>query len=157
MVVYVGATGAINRLRTWRNRGANVTTMGEAGLPPAPRIIAGGLTNAEAYAPEVETIAIHGRRTDGGTLENKALGGPTAVGATRSIKDRANMSAMRRGKKRKPLTLEHRAKISEGRRRPESTAKRLATIAARRLAQLAPTMQSEFAEPLFLWPRKRRV
>ena len=58
------------------------------------------------------------------------------------------MSAMRRGKKRKPLTLEHRAKISEGRRRPESTAKRLATIAARRLAKLAPTMQSEFAEPL---------
>lgn len=56
----------------------------------------------------------------------------------------AAMSAMRRGKKRRPLTPEHRAKISEGRRR---------TIAARHLAKLAPpTMADTIAAPLDLQP-----
>jgi hypothetical protein len=75
IVMYVGATGSIGRLRRWSNRNREITALANEGLLHSPRIIAGRLTWEEAHRLERETIAFYGRRIDGGTLTNKALGG----------------------------------------------------------------------------------
>ena len=58
-------------------------------------IVKENLTEAAAYALEVELIAKHKRQSDGGTLVNKCLGGPGATG----FKHKPNRASSMKGKK----------------------------------------------------------
>lgn len=51
------------------------------GKPQSWRIVAGGLSEGEAFNLEVQLIAFHKRIEDGGTLYNLALGGPGMTSA----------------------------------------------------------------------------
>lgn len=69
-------------------------------------IIEENLTEAAAYALEVELIAKYKRQSDGGTLVNKCLGGPGATG----FKHKPGRPSSMKGKKHTP---EAKAKMAE--------------------------------------------
>lgn len=70
------------------------------------RMIANGLTEADAFAFEIERIAIW--RTDGAELANLTSGGEGASGCRRSLDLRRRFSEARKGKRK---TEEHKRKI----------------------------------------------
>ena len=72
-------------------------------------IVQDNLTEAAAFALEVELIAKHKRQCDGGTLLNKCLGGP----GTRGFKHKPGRPSSMKGKKHTP---EAKAKMSEAKK-----------------------------------------
>ena len=69
-----------------------------------------GLTEAAAFALEVELIAKHGRKCDGGILVNKCLGGPGAKG----FKHPPGRPSSMKGKKHSAEAKAKMAKAKQG-------------------------------------------
>jgi hypothetical protein len=123
--VYVGL-GKGKRYRESRQNSARAI-----GVSPDALIVerCEGLTRGEAMKYEVDLIAQFGRRADGGTLINKALGGNGGTpGIPRTPEWRAKIGTANKGRpsplKGRNLAPETRAKIREtlsGRRRPPET------------------------------------
>lgn len=112
LVVYVGKTSNAYRRRHCVSSAA-VVAMGEAGLLRQPRVIAEGLTEAEANDLECATIARYGRKDLGlGPLLNRSDGGAGVRGLVMTPEHRARISAGLTGK---VPSDETRAKLSASR------------------------------------------
>ena len=68
------------------------------------------MTEAAAFALEVELIAKHKRQCDGGTLVNKCLGGP----GTKGFKHKPGRPSSMKGKKHTPEAKAKMAKAKQG-------------------------------------------
>jgi len=121
-----------------------IMAMKDAGVIVPKKKIAEGLTNAEALALEIRTIAEIGRIHDGGPLTNLTAGGDGAPDLSPEAKERhrKNTGAAQMGKKH---SEERKAKLSailKGRlcappKTPEITAKRIASLKSS-WAQMTP-------------------
>lgn len=105
--------------------------------------VATGLSQADAYAEEIKTIAQYGRACDGGPLFNVAVGGPGCRGWHHTEETRGKLRAKLTGVKKSP---EHRAKMAVTNRAnadalrgkpqsPELIAKRAEALRGRRFSQ----------------------
>ena len=154
--VYIGK-GRGKRYRDRAHRSERIKALILAGLTREPVIIRDNLTKEEAYALEVELIAWYGRECDGGSLLNRALGGPGASGAKYTLEAKANLRAaitsrayrekqraaqtgrkhtpetkekMAAAKRGKPLSEEHRANVSLSQRGKRASDETRAKISA---------------------------
>lgn len=146
VVKYVGM-GKGRRIENMhkRNREARAWIEGleACGKRPAVAFVAVDLTQDEAYAEEITTIARYGRACDGGQLFNVAIGGPGSRGWKHSDETLCKLRAKLTGLKKSP---EHRAKIAENNRRlgiekrgkpqsPEHRAKIAAAMTGKKISQ----------------------
>ena len=79
------------------------------GVKVVVEILHENLTEEQAFAKEVELIALYGRRVNGGCLTNATLGGEGPAGYRHTREARTAMSEAKRGK---TLAQETREKIS---------------------------------------------
>jgi hypothetical protein len=161
--VYIGAgrdgRWLRNRKQSPNKRLAELVAAGGA-RPPVK--IREGITKIEAFAAEVELIALYGRADLGlGTLLNLTNGGAGAAGYIKSAEHRAAISAAARnmsvehreklsaawlGKKRGPQSAEHRAKLRAANLGRELSAEHCANMSAARLGKKRGPQKPRSAE-----------
>lgn len=114
------------------------------GLCVEVRLVATGLTEAEAFALEVERIAFW--RADGADLANYTAGGDGRAGYTLSADARARISAKITGCKRTPEQIEAMRRTKLGRKQnPETVAKRAAANTGKRRSAEFCARMKEFS------------
>jgi len=144
---YIGKGWGMRVVAHRTKRSARVTEWIKSelhGEEPFFDIIAANLTEAAAYALEIELIAKYGREgiDEGGKLLNVSTGGPGARGVKRSPEaiekttaalraanigrkhsdeTRARMSAAQKGRKHSPESIERSASAHRGRKRSDET------------------------------------
>ncbi len=103
------------------------------GIKVMPEILHENLTEEQALSKEVELILLYGRRSEGGLLTNKALGGGGSFGYRHTDEAKKKMSIAQKGRKHGEAA---KAKISAAFRgkpkNPESVSKMIATQTGRR-------------------------
>jgi NUMOD3 motif len=127
------------------------------GEEPFFDIIRAGMSQAEAFALEIELIAKHGRTCDGGPLVNIAIGGPFTKGNNHgkgnrehTAESREKIGAALRGRKR-VFSADHRAALSAARKgekhsdthRAADLANLALAIAAARVANTGKPLSEE--------------
>jgi hypothetical protein len=126
---YIGK-GAGNRINNTQSRRFK--------LPPKDqrKVLAGGLTEPEAFEYEIALISLLGRKDQGtGCLRNLTDGGEGISGAVHSPKVRAKISAAQSGRTRSPETRARMSAAQKGRTfSPEVLAKMSAAKAGRKLS-----------------------
>jgi hypothetical protein len=111
-VAYYVGKGCRNRKRVTR----------QLQIPPNERIQTFHFTNEwEAYECEIDLIHFWGRKQDGGSLENVALGGPGAPGVIPSEETRAKRSKALKGRVFTPEWKEKLSAAAKGRSCPQVT------------------------------------
>jgi NUMOD3 motif len=130
---YIGKGRGDRVFRTGRQRTKRVQAwIAELGADPLWDIVRSGMTQAEAFALEIELIAEHGREgiDEGGTLLNVSTGGAGASGYKHSADSLAKIVAIHTGRKRSDETREKMAAAKLG--KPQSDAHKAAISAAKK-------------------------